>query len=89
MENWIALGEFYVRPIDWEELYVIQPDGVQYVVYRHHMLMSQRVLIGTAPTPAAAARLVDESRQAAVGGQHNPREHREQWVREQERRRGA
>lgn len=78
MNGWIILGHYYVRPIDWEELHVIEPEGVGYVVVRYHTVSDERVVIGTAPTPAAAARLIDGTRRIAVGGAHDPQERRRQ-----------
>lgn len=64
MDGWVVLGELYVKPVDWEELYVIAPDGVGYRLDRHWIGVGVDV-IGTAPTPRAAARLVPVRSEAA------------------------
>lgn len=67
MDGWVVIGECYVKPIDWEELWLIQPEGVQYAAYRHHTQGGQKILIGTAPTPRAASRLCLDAVHRAVG----------------------
>lgn len=67
MDGWVVVGQSYVKPIDWDELWLVEPDGVGYAAYRHHLTADQRILTGTAPTPRAAARLIDAARQHAAG----------------------
>jgi len=67
MNGWVVIGECYVKPIDWEELWLITPEGAQYACYRHHTQGGQKILIGTAPTPRAAAKLALDAVHRAVG----------------------
>lgn len=67
MIGWVVIGECYVKPIDWEELWLIEPQGVEYAAFRHHTNGDQRILVGTAATPAAAARLITHQVRAAAG----------------------
>lgn len=67
MDGWIVLGERYVKPIDWDELWLLEPEGVGYAAYRHHITGDQRILVGTGPTPARAARLITEAVRTAAG----------------------
>lgn len=68
MDGWIVLGELYVKPIDWDELWLVEPDGVEYAAYRHHVTNDQRILVGTGSTPARAARLITQAVRTASGG---------------------
>lgn len=67
MDGWVTIGECYVKPIDWDELWLIEPQGVVYAAYRHHLTNDQRIAVGTGPTPARAARLLTEAVRAAAG----------------------
>lgn len=67
MIGWVPIGECYVKPIDWEELWLIEPQGVGYAAYRHHTNMDERIFVGVAPSPAAAARLITSQVRRAAG----------------------
>lgn len=56
MDGWILLGESYVQPVDWDQLRLIEPEGVGYAHYVLHT-NGKRELIGTAGTPRAASKL--------------------------------
>lgn len=62
MNGWIYRDPgIYVKPIDWEECYVIEPDaeGVAFELSRCSVEAGvPDQVIGTGPTPAATARLV-------------------------------
>lgn len=64
MEGWIYRDHgIYFKPIDWEECYVIEPDsdGVSFEVSRCNVdAGTADIVIGSAPTPRAAARLIPE-----------------------------
>lgn len=76
MDGWVIIGECYVKPIDWEELWLIAPEGAAYACYRHHTQGGQKILIGTAPTPRAAAKLATDAVHRAVGAVVNHAEPR-------------
>lgn len=67
MDGWISVGECYVKPIDWDELWLVEPQGVVYAAYRHHLSNGQRIAVGTGSSPARAARLLTEAVRAAAG----------------------
>lgn len=62
MNGWIPIGDIYVKPVDWDEILVIAPKGVASVELTRQTVTPRgrsHELIGTAPTPAAAARLLE------------------------------
>lgn len=64
MDGWIYRDPgIYVKPIDWEECYVIEPDtdGVSFELARCNVDKTvPDQVIGTGATPVAAARLIKE-----------------------------
>ena len=56
MKGWLSLpGDLYVKPIEMGTMFVIRPNVTQYEVAK--MRKDVVEVIGTAPTPAAAAKL--------------------------------
>lgn len=63
MDGWIYLDHgIYVKPIDWEECYVISPDvdRVAFELWKRSINTGEAQLIGSGATPAAVARLIKE-----------------------------
>lgn len=59
MDGWIVLGDLYIRPVDWEEMFVLKmtADCTAYECSRHRTDGTVE-LIGRGVTPRMAAKLV-------------------------------
>lgn len=66
MDGWIAVGHdsaTWVKPIDWEEVYVVQMDPVtmMFECWKRSVTEGRATCLGRASTPRRAAELVPSS----------------------------